>query len=457
MFKSKYWNNRGITLIELIVTIAILGIVITAIFSFFDFGNKVFYKVGDQFNTQSNNRLAMTNITQDIQYATEMELLTSIPTTADMIASEASEYYYLYLNGDKIYIYDDTCYTSDTPKVVSGQVVTANSSFSRNGSNLTIQLESIVKNQEYTLDSTIKIPNIDLKSASITGATTGAKAIKYKITEITSSSSSSPVASIEVTPATLSMAKNGVETLAYMILPSDANQSVTWTSSNTSYATVSSNGIVTAQAGGAGNSVIITATSKVDATKTSSCTVSITNTIEATYIELDKATLNLVVGDTATLIATTTPTTGITNPTLTWSLPPSPNNGILSITGSGTTVTITGLVTGGPGTVTVKTSNGKEATCEVTVNTAPSAPIASNITGDKNEFTLTFNKQIQSITSATQGSLQNVLPSVTLKLKQPSNFSNLTNITVVVKAVDGSTATIVVKRNGSSWSLVSQH
>jgi hypothetical protein len=69
---------------------------------------------------------------------------------------------------------------------------------------------------------------------------------------------------------------NGTTQLSVTPTPSTASNSVTWTSSDTSKATVNSSGLVTAVANG---TVTITATSTVDNTKTATKTITITNQV----------------------------------------------------------------------------------------------------------------------------------------------------------------------------------
>lgn len=82
------------------------------------------------------------------------------------------------------------------------------------------------------------------------------------------------VNSVTVSPSTLSLAVNGTSTLTATVSVSNgAAQTVTWTSNNTSVATVD-NGTVTAVAAG---TATITATSTVDSTKKGTCTVTVTS------------------------------------------------------------------------------------------------------------------------------------------------------------------------------------
>ena len=93
-----------------------------------------------------------------------------------------------------------------------------------------------------------------------------------------------PVTSITLNQTTASLKKGETLTLTATVAPSDAaNKSVTWSSSNTSVATVTTSGVVTAI--GEGTAVITVKTA--DGGKTASCTVAVTHThnYTGTYYE----------------------------------------------------------------------------------------------------------------------------------------------------------------------------
>ena len=90
---------------------------------------------------------------------------------------------------------------------------------------------------------------------------------------VTVTASTVPVTGVTVSPTSGTVAINGTLQLTANIQPSNAtNKAVTWTSSNTSIATVDTNGKVTGKAVG---SATITATT-TDGKKTASCTVTVT-------------------------------------------------------------------------------------------------------------------------------------------------------------------------------------
>ena len=169
-----------------------------------------------------------------------------------------------------------------------------------------------------------------------------------------------PVTGISLNKTTLSLSSGDSETLYATITPSNAtDQTVSWTSSNTSVATVSSAGLVTAKT--VGNATITATTT--DGGKKAMCSVTVTP-ISVTGVTLNKYSLSMYENDSETLIATVSPSNA-TNKNVSWS-----SNNI-----SVATVSSYGQVqakAAGEATITVTTEDGQiKATCAVTVAADP--------------------------------------------------------------------------------------
>jgi uncharacterized protein YjdB len=167
------------------------------------------------------------------------------------------------------------------------------------------------------------------------------------------------VESVSLSPEELTLAKGDSRLLDAIVLPSTASdKSVTWSSSNTSVATVSSSGAVTAKAVGRAT---ITATTN-DGEKKASCSVTVI--IPVSSVRLDKTSLQMLVGDTQVLIPTVTPSDA-SDKSVIWS---SSNTNVA-------TVSSDGLVTAnasGKATILVTTvDGGLTASCEVSVSRIP--------------------------------------------------------------------------------------
>ena len=163
---------------------------------------------------------------------------------------------------------------------------------------------------------------------------------------------------LDKTSITLSVGK--AEAITATILPENAtNQTVTWTSSNTSVAKVNANGTVKGISAG---TAIITAT--VDGV-TAECSVTVTVPVES--VSLNKTSLTLAKGKSETLKATVSPTNA-TNKNVTWT---SSNTSVATVSSSGKVT----AVAVGTAQITVTTKDGyKKATCTVTVTSGSTGP-----------------------------------------------------------------------------------
>lgn len=209
----------------------------------------------------------------------------------------------------------------------------------------------------------------DSASASIspTGLVTGLAPGSATITATTmdgsyAASCAVTIVFVSVTGVSLSKAATSIglglsEQLEATISPADAtNKALTW-SSDSSNATVSSTGLVSAQALG---SATITATT-VDGSFVASCLVTVIP-VPVTGVTLDKSSLSLAAGKSATLAATIAPANAA-NRAVAWSS--SDNN--VAVVSEGT---VLGLAAG-TATITAKTSDGGfTASCVVTVTSS---------------------------------------------------------------------------------------
>ena len=154
-------------------------------------------------------------------------------------------------------------------------------------------------------------------------------------------------------PSTLSLEVGKSKTLTPTVVPSDATYTLSWSSSNTSVATVTQSGLVTAKAAGA---TIITV--RTDNGKSDDCLVTVTQSaVSPTSVSVTPTSLSLEVNQTANLTATVYPSNATTS--LTWS---SSNTNVAKVSNGKVTA-----VGAGSCVITVKTSNGKSATCNVVV------------------------------------------------------------------------------------------
>ncbi|OOB79182.1 MAG: hypothetical protein BEN18_04600 [Epulopiscium sp. Nuni2H_MBin001] len=158
-------------------------------------------------------------------------------------------------------------------------------------------------------------------------------------------------------------------TLTAGVYPANAtNQAINWTSSDSSLVSVSSAGVLTAH--GAGDGVVITATSASNPDVSSTCTVTV-NTVEPADITLNRTADTINIGGTVQLSAVISPSNA-TNQAVVWS---SSDSLVAAVDENG-------LVTGlseGTAIITVVTDNGVSADCEIEVVTSGSDIVVSKV------------------------------------------------------------------------------
>lgn len=164
-----------------------------------------------------------------------------------------------------------------------------------------------------------------------------------------------PVEGVQLnkTSGTVYVGKSG--TLTATLIPAYAtNQGVTWSSSDTSVATVDSNGKVTGKKVGTATITVKTA----EGGFTASCKVTVS--VQTTGVTLDRTTASIKKDSTLQLKATVAPADA-TNKAVTWT---SGNTDVATVSPDG----IVRAVAGGTAVITCTTKNGsKTATCTVTV------------------------------------------------------------------------------------------
>ena len=167
---------------------------------------------------------------------------------------------------------------------------------------------------------------------------------------------------VTVTPSTLSLEAGKTSQLTATVSPTNAtDKTVTWSSSNTNVAMVSTGGLVIAKAVG---TATITATTNTGG-KTATCAVTVTPAVvSVTGVTVSPTSVSVKMGKTTALTATVSPSNA-TDKSVTWK---SSNTAVATVSSSGV---VTG-VKPGTATVTVTTNDGgKTATCAVTVQNNP--------------------------------------------------------------------------------------
>lgn len=189
-------------------------------------------------------------------------------------------------------------------------------------------------------------------------ATVGGKSDVCALTVTEPTAKPVPVTKVTLDREEVELTVGETVTLTATLLPSDAtDKTVNWTSDDPSVATVE-NGLVTAASAGT-TAIKATAANGIS----TSCTVSVSErTIPVKRIDLDRETLDLIIGESDTLTATVYPANA-TDQTVSWS---SDNNAVATVENG-----VVYAVSVGSAKITAMTSNGIEASCAVTVSTKP--------------------------------------------------------------------------------------
>ena len=250
---------------------------------------------------------------------------------------------------------------------------------------------SIEKGQSETLSATVLPANATYKTVSWRSSNTAvatvssngtvtAKAVgtaTITATQAESNVSASCVVSVIIIPATavqlnrtdMSIVKGRSGTLSATVLPTNATyKTVSWRSSNTAVATVSSNGTVTAKAEGTATITATQAESKVSA----SCVVTVVN-IPATSVKLDRTNITIEEGASTLLMATVFPENA-TNTKISWS---SSDPAVAMVSGGGM---VTGMAAGTATITAAQIESNVYASCVVTVISIPATAVQLNKT-----------------------------------------------------------------------------
>ncbi|MBR0426906.1 MAG: Ig-like domain-containing protein [Clostridia bacterium] len=225
--------------------------------------------------------------------------------------------------------------------------------------------------------------NIEGKNEGITIITAKSSNGKMATCKVEVKSSIIAVTGILLDKTALSLTKGDTANLVATINPTNAtNTNITWSSSNDNIVSVS-NGNITAKNEG---TATITATSSNG--KTATCKIEVKNSeVSVTSISLNNTTLSLTKGDTATLVATINPTNA-TNKNITWS---SSNDNIVSVSNGNITAKNEGTAT-----ITATSSNGKTATCSISVKLPEVKPVeVSSVTLRETDCTIAVDTNLQ--------------------------------------------------------------
>jgi uncharacterized protein YjdB len=247
------------------------------------------------------------------------------------------------------------------------------------------------------------------------------------------------ITGVTMSPTTVSVAVGATTTLGATVVPSNAtNKNVSWSSSNTSVATVNASGVVSGVA--AGTATITVTTQDGSKIATSAVTVTaVNNNVSVTGVSVNPTAVSLAAGSTTTLSPTVAPSNA-TNKNVSWS---SSNISIATVNTSG----VVSGVGAGTATITVTTQDGsKIATSAITVTAVNNNVLVTGVTMSPTAVSVTAG--------ATTTLSATVVPSNATNKNVSWSSSNTSVATVnasgVVSGVAAGTATITVTTQDGS-------
>jgi len=170
IYKKYLISEKGITLVEVIISLAILGMVFTGTQLLNHFGLVSFNKGNVQTNLQQELRIADTFITNEVRHATEIHVLEEVPENID------DKYNYIFIDDE-----DNIISSKGTTRKT---IVDGISSLKFSGKNsdelLYFEIHNAEKKQQYKIEKQVYPINMDLLDATIGNGDKVGIGIRYR-------------------------------------------------------------------------------------------------------------------------------------------------------------------------------------------------------------------------------------------------------------------------------------
>ncbi|MDR5658119.1 prepilin-type N-terminal cleavage/methylation domain-containing protein [Serpentinicella sp. ANB-PHB4] len=160
MYKKIIKNNKGITLVELIVAMAIVSIIGGLTISMFSFGITAFSRSDQQYQIQSDLRFATQFITREVRNAGSVDLQGNIQDfEQDFEQSLEQGYNYIYYkNGELKY----KASTGEKHSLLKNVQIDDQEIFSSSDNLLKIELNGNKNNESFSLTTKVALTNAKL-------------------------------------------------------------------------------------------------------------------------------------------------------------------------------------------------------------------------------------------------------------------------------------------------------
>lgn len=458
MWTNKKDSDQGLTLIELVVAIAILSIVMLAIFSLFNVGTKMYKKSNDTVNLQNDVRISLIGTVDEFRYASELKTL-SLSEMTNELSNATNHDTYIYFEGTNLIKSEYIAATSSRKLTTLASNLDGSQTYFEPKSSdvLTLKLTSTLSGEAYSINKDVKLINFSTEGKGSTLSGTKNVAIRFKQNTYSDLAVAAPGAlSVVLSKSALVLLPHANASINATVTNYTTSSSVTWMSSNTSVVSVTG-GVVTST--GTLGTAKITATSVEDPTKSAFCTVtvaagSIVVSLNENAITLNTQGSSSMTSDTLTANVSNWTTTG----SVTWSIS---NASVATVAGG--VVTSKNITGSAIVTATSSEDTTQSASCTVTVVTEllknSSTPIVSSKTTDST-LVVKFNKPINagactgvslpSGINTISFTYNSTLDELTIQLNQsPGN-----NVDLIVKivATDGSSSNVTyTHKNNPKW------
>lgn len=150
-------NNKGFTIVELMITIFLISLVLTIAYGMLSYGNRIFVQGDSKADIQSNLRVSANFISDKIRYASNVVILADKPAN---ITDSTKEYIYA---EDGVLKYYDGHTVTLVPGFLDGVLSTIQFA-DNNTQNVYIRVNGTLRNESFQVETSAFLQNIGAKA-----------------------------------------------------------------------------------------------------------------------------------------------------------------------------------------------------------------------------------------------------------------------------------------------------